>query len=142
MNTLNRLLSAAAAVLTTAIASLVTPSPQSEPAELDCTRDAPCAAPQLVALPPDGHDGGADPGPPLSALTVETADTASTALPPYVETTNTPLRRVPRRPMPQAGEGWLSATAPSRFPRLVSPSPAQLDRTGQVARREGGDGIV
>jgi hypothetical protein len=116
MSTLTRFFSAAAAVLTVAFASLVTPSRQAEPPELDCTGDAPCAAPQLVALPPDGPDGGADAGPPLSAQIVETAGATAGALPPYVEDNSTPLRHHVMRPMPQADEGWLGATAPSPVP--------------------------
>ena len=75
------LLSIIAAVL----AVFVTPSPQADPPELDCTGDLPCAAPQLVALPPDSPDGGTDVGPPPPTQSVATGDATTRILHPFFE---------------------------------------------------------
>lgn len=103
-------------IITAVLAVFVTPLPQADPPELDCTGDVPCAAPQLVALPPDSPDGGTDVGPPPTTQIVATGDATTGVLPPFVEDYSPPLRRRLPRPMPQADEGWLGATAPSLRP--------------------------
>jgi hypothetical protein len=97
------------------IASLEAISPEAEPAEPDCPAVAPCADRQRIAFSPDGPDSETAAAPP-NALIVEIADATTEALPPYVEDNNTPLRRLPTRPMSQADESWLAATAPSFVP--------------------------
>src|ERR1700739_2065495 len=106
---MNRFFSCAVA-LAALIASLEAISPEAEPAEPDCPVVAPCADRQQIALPPDGPDSETAAAPPAERA-VEIADATAGALPPYVEDNSTPLRRVPTRPMPQADESWLAATA-------------------------------
>jgi hypothetical protein len=56
------------ALLTSAIACLVAPSPEADPPEPGCSKLAPCTTRQLVALPPDAPENGVDPGMPLTEL--------------------------------------------------------------------------
>jgi hypothetical protein len=59
-----------------------------------------------------------------TAQIVETGGTATEALPPYVEDTSAPLpHRWPRRPMTQADESWLGATAGALPPYVEDYSP-------------------
>ncbi|MBV9201091.1 MAG: hypothetical protein JO320_18105 [Alphaproteobacteria bacterium] len=91
----------------------MTASPQADPPELDCTGDAPCTAPQLVALPQDGPDGGADIGPPpTKEIVAESA--RATPLPPLGwmnDTITVPPRRPVWRPRYQEDDGWLAYAA-------------------------------
>jgi hypothetical protein len=115
MNKFVRVLySALAAVTAIAIATFVTPSPQADPPELDCTGDAPCTAPQLVALPQDGPDGGADVGPPPTS-DIMAASGPAAPLPPLGWLNNTmtmpprPLSWTP--PIQLSDDGWLAYAA-------------------------------
>jgi hypothetical protein len=77
----------------------------------------PCVDRQVVALPPHGHESESNAIPPATAQIVETAGATTGTLPPYVEDYSPPLRRrLPWRPMAQADESWLGATAPSLRP--------------------------
>jgi hypothetical protein len=114
MNKIARFLSALAGGTTAGIAIFVTPAPQAEPTELDCTADAPCTGPQLVALPQDGPDSGADIGPPASKDIVAASGPA-TPLPPLGwmnDTMTMPPRRPAWRPrIQQQDDGWLAYAA-------------------------------
>jgi hypothetical protein len=78
-NKRGRFLSALAAGTAAGIAIFITPAPQAEPTELDCATDAPCAAPRLVALPPDGPEGEDWIGPPLTQDIVAASGPAAAA---------------------------------------------------------------
>jgi hypothetical protein len=113
MNKVARFLSALAACTTAGIAIFVTPSPQADPPELDCTGDGPCSAPQLFALPQDGPDHGADIGRPPTKDIVAASGPA-TPLPPlgWMNDTMTMQPRRPAwRPRIQEDDGWLGYAA-------------------------------
>jgi hypothetical protein len=115
MNKFARLLySTLAAAIAAVLAVFVTPSTQADPPELDCTGDAPCTAPQLVALPQDGPDGGANIGPPPTKDIVAASGPA-TPLPPlgWMNDTMTMLPRRPawRPPVQASDDGWLAYAA-------------------------------
>jgi hypothetical protein len=105
-----------AAGTTAGIAIFVTPAPQAEQTELDCTAKAPCTAPQHFALQPDGPDGGAEIKPPPGGgiVTVSGPSGPATPLPPgswMNDTMTMPLRRPAWRPRTQEDGGWLAYAA-------------------------------
>jgi hypothetical protein len=114
MNKFARFLSALATGTAAGIAIFVTPAPQADPAELDCTADTPCTGPQLFAVQPDGPDGGAEvePAPRADILA---ASGPTTPLPPLGwmnDTMTMPPRRWAWRPsIQQQDDGWLAYAA-------------------------------
>jgi hypothetical protein len=97
------------------IASLEAISREADPPEPDCPAVAPCSGPQLVALPPDGPDGGTDATPPAAQIAAASGLAAPGLLPPlgWLNDTMTALpRRLPWRPPIQASDdGWLAYAA-------------------------------
>jgi hypothetical protein len=98
-------------------AVFVFPSRQADPPEPDCASDAPCAEPQLIALPQDGPDGNSDVGPPPASDIIAASGPAA-LLPPLGwlnDDTMTPPRSQPRRPHLQSSDdGWLAYAAGAR----------------------------